>query len=169
MGASCRYLAILEGFMVDTETLVPVEELVATNKAHFPSESADYRAARNALLVKEIELRRHIERVAAQRRALPAGGEIPQDFELVSESGPTRFSTLFGEKDALLIYSMMFGPERTGPCPMCPSFLTSCNGAAVNLRERVAIAVTARSPIARLVEYKKQRGVGKLRFLSALF
>jgi predicted dithiol-disulfide oxidoreductase (DUF899 family) len=157
---------MLEGFMVETETLVLANELVATNKAHFPNESAEYRAARNALLVAEIELRRQLERVAAQRRALPAGGEIPQDFELVSESSVVRFSSLFGDKDTLMIYSMMYGPQRKAPCPMCTSFLSSWNGAAMNLRERVAIAVTARSPIERLVEYKKQRGLAHLPFFS---
>jgi hypothetical protein len=65
-----------------------------------------------------------------------------------------------------MIYSMMFGPQRKAPCPSCTSFLTSWNGTATNLRERVAIAVTARSPIARLVEYKRQRGFDKLPFAS---
>ena len=60
--------------MTDTQTLAPARQLAETNKARFPNESAEYRAARNALLVEEIELRRHIERVASQRRALPAGG-----------------------------------------------------------------------------------------------
>jgi len=41
-----------------------------------------------------------------------------QGFELVAETGRIRFSSLFGEKDALMIYSMMYGPERKGPCPM---------------------------------------------------
>jgi predicted dithiol-disulfide oxidoreductase (DUF899 family) len=149
-----------------TETLVLAQQLADTNKAHFPNESAEYREARNALLVEEIELRRHLERVAAQRRALPPGGKIPKDFELVSESGQIRFSSLFGEKDTLLIYSMMFGPQRKAPCPMCTSFLTSWNGTAVNLRERVAIAVTARSPIERLIEFKKQRVFTNLPFVS---
>jgi predicted dithiol-disulfide oxidoreductase (DUF899 family) len=49
---------------------------------------------------------------------------------------------------------------------MCTSFLNSWNGTAINLRERVAIAVTARSPIERLVEYKRQRGFGNLPFFS---
>ena len=110
--------------MTDTQTLVPARQLAETNKARFPNESADYRAARNALLVEEIELRRHIERVASQRRALPPGGGLPQDFELVSEKGPVRLSTLFGDKDTLMIYSMMYGPQRQTPCPMCTSFLT---------------------------------------------
>ena len=37
---------------------------------------------------------------------------------------------------------------------------------AMNLRERVAIAVTGRSSIERLVEYKRQRGFDKLPFVS---
>jgi predicted dithiol-disulfide oxidoreductase (DUF899 family) len=152
--------------MADTETLAPARQMAASNKAHFPNESPEYRAARNAHLAEEIELRRHLERVAAQRRALPSGGEIPQDFEFASESGPVRLSNLFRDKSTLMVYSMMFGPQRKGPCPSCTSCLASWNGTAINLRERVAIAVTARSPIERLKEYKKQRGFANLPFFS---
>src|SRR6202162_5367742 len=148
------------------QTLSPARELVATNTAHFPNESALYRTARNALLVEEIEVRRHIEHVASQRRALPDGGEVPNDFEVVSETGPIRFSSLFGNKDTLMVYSMMYGPERKTPCPMSTSFLSSWNGIAVNLRDRAAFAVTARSPIERLVEYKKHSGFANLPFVS---
>ena len=52
--------------------LRPAREL-ADSPCRFPGESAEYRRARNDLLAEEIELRRHIERVAAQRRALPPG------------------------------------------------------------------------------------------------
>jgi len=152
--------------MLTTQSLVPAAQLVATNTAHFPNESAEYRAARNSLLVEEIELRRHLEQVAAQRRALPLGGKLPNDFELISETGPVRFSSLFGNKDTLMVYSMMYGPQRRAACPSCTSFLTSWNGAALNLRERIAIAVTARSPIDRLVDFKKQRGLANLPFFS---
>jgi predicted dithiol-disulfide oxidoreductase (DUF899 family) len=31
--------------------------------------------------------------------ALPPGGRLPQDFELVAEKGPVRLSTLFGDAD----------------------------------------------------------------------
>jgi membrane protein DedA with SNARE-associated domain len=41
----------------------------ALQHVHFPSESPQYRRARNALLEQEMELRRQVERVAAQRRA----------------------------------------------------------------------------------------------------
>jgi len=146
--------------------LIPAQQLVATNKAHFPNESGEYRAARNALLVEELELRRHLERVAEQRRALPTGGAAPKDFEFIGPGGPIPLSDLFNGKDTLLIYSMMFGPQRAAACPSCTSFLTSWNGAAVNLRERVALAVTARSPIERLLGFQKQRNLANLRFLS---
>jgi len=152
--------------MPGTQTLSPARQLAAANQAHFPNESPEYRRARNGLLVEEIELRRNMERVASLRRALPLGGEIPQDFDLISESGPIRFSGLFGDKGTLMIYSMMYGPQRKTPCPMCTSFLSSWNGTTVNLRERVAIAVTARSPIERLTDYKTQRGFANLPFVS---
>jgi predicted dithiol-disulfide oxidoreductase (DUF899 family) len=152
--------------MLKPEALVPAQQLAATSQAHYPNESAEYRVARNSLLAEEIELRRHIERVAAQRRALPPGGQLAKDFQFISESGQTSFSRLFGEKDALMVYSMMYGPQRKAPCPMCTSFLSAWNGAAVNLRERLAIVVTARSPIERLVDYKRQRGFGNLPFAS---
>jgi predicted dithiol-disulfide oxidoreductase (DUF899 family) len=152
--------------MTDTQTFLSASQLAATNTAHFPNESAEYRNARNGLLAEEIELRRHIERVAAGRRALPPGGEIPHDFELVSGTGPARFSSLFGDKDTLMVYSMMYGPARKTPCPMCTSFLAAWNGIAINLRQRCAILVTARSPIERLIEYQKQRGFDNLPFVS---
>jgi len=152
--------------MTEAQSLPSALQLAATNAAHFPNESAEYRAARNALLAEEIELRRHIECAAARRRGLPPGGTIPQDFEFVAEAGPFRFSRLFGGKDTLMIYSMMYGPERKAPCPNCTSFLSAWNGIAINLRERCAIVVTARSPIERLLEYKKQRGLDNLPFVS---
>jgi predicted dithiol-disulfide oxidoreductase (DUF899 family) len=95
--------------MVDT-ILVPAADVAAKNKAQFPNESPEYRQARNALLAEEIELRRNIERVAAIRRALPSGGEIPEDYTFEGHGGAVRISQLFGDKDTLVIYSMMFGP-----------------------------------------------------------
>ena len=46
----------------------------------YPNESAEYRAARSALLDDEMALRAQIETVAARRRALPPGGEVPEDY-----------------------------------------------------------------------------------------
>jgi len=85
----------------------------------FPGENDSYRRARNQLLQAEIELRRHVEEVAALRRQLPLGGEIPEDY-IFEEGSADRngsqtvrqvsFSQLFQTgKDTLAIYSFMFG------------------------------------------------------------
>ena len=147
-------------------TLIPATELAAKNKSHLPNETLEYRQARNSLLAEEIELRRHIERVAELRRALPPGGTLPEDYTLESEKGPVRFSGLFGDKQTLIIYSWMFGPQRKRSCPVCTSFLSAWDGTARNLRERVSLAVFARSPIERLLDFKKERGWQNLQLYS---
>jgi predicted dithiol-disulfide oxidoreductase (DUF899 family) len=147
-------------------TLTPSKELAAKNKAHFPNETADYRKIRNSLLAEEIDLRRNIERVAELRRKLPLGGKIPEDYAFQSENGPVRLSDLFGGKQTLAVYSMMFGPQRASACPMCTAMLTSWDGTARNLCERIALAVTARSPIERLLDYKRERHWRNLQLYS---
>lgn len=138
--------------------LVPAETLAARETARWPNESAEYRAARTALLAREIELRREIEAVAEQRRALPPGPEVRGDYRFIGENGPVTLAELFGAKDTLVIYTWMFGPERERPCPMCSSLLAAWNGEALDIQQRVALAVTARSPIGKLVAFKAERG-----------
>src|SRR5215470_3545465 len=116
----------------------------------FPGETASYRKARNALLDQEMALRRQIERVAAQRRGLPPGGAIPEDYRFEDESGPVRLSELFGPRlDTLAIYSFMFGPERDEPCPGCTHFLDTLDGAAGHIAQRVNLVAVAKSPLPR--------------------
>jgi predicted dithiol-disulfide oxidoreductase (DUF899 family) len=141
-----------------SETLVPAAELARRSPVRFPNEDADYRQARTALLAEEIELRRHIERVAAMRRALPPGGEVLGEYRFEGENGPKRFADLFGDRDTLVAYSYMFGPERARPCPMCTNLLGALEGNGADILQRVALAVIARSPIQRLIAWKRQRG-----------
>jgi predicted dithiol-disulfide oxidoreductase (DUF899 family) len=139
--------------------LIPAATLAHKNTTRFPGESAEYRRARQALLAEEIELRRHIERVAEQRRALPPGGEVPKNYQFIAEGGRTvTLADLFGGKQSLVVYSYMFGPQRERPCPMCTSLLGAWNGEARDIQQRVGLAVIARSPIEKLIAFKKERG-----------
>jgi predicted dithiol-disulfide oxidoreductase (DUF899 family) len=143
---------------MDSSTLKPASELARTNKAHFANESAAYRRARQGLLIEEIELRRHIERVAELRRALPPGGEVTKKYVFQWERGEVDFADLFGGKQTLAIYSYMFGPQRQAPCPMCTSFMSTWEHKLPDIERRIAFVFVARSPIARLIEAKKARG-----------
>ena len=148
--------------------LIPASELVKKNRMRMPNESPEYRQARDELLEDEIELRRHIERVAEKRRALPPGGEVLGDYRFEGEDGPVDFAGLFWGKQTLVVYSYMFGPQRERPCPMCTSLLSAWDGEAKDVEQRVALAVVARSPIKRLLSVKKERGWHGLRLYSDL-
>ncbi|TXR48851.1 DUF899 family protein [Phyllobacterium endophyticum] len=152
--------------MSTTELLTPAAELVKRNGVRFPNESEEYRQARDALLAEEIELRRHIERVAQQRRALPPGGKVGKDYRFDSETGPVSFADMFTGKQTLVAYSYMFGPQRKRPCPMCTSLLSAWDGEAPDVEQRVGFAVIARSPIDRLIAFKKERGWHGLKLYS---
>ncbi|MGF6775432.1 putative dithiol-disulfide oxidoreductase (DUF899 family) [Paraburkholderia sp. GAS334] len=151
---------------VSAQPLKPAAELAQSTR-RFPGESALYRSARNALLEEEIELRRHIERVAVQRRALPPGGDVPQNYRFDGEHGAATLSQIFGGYDTLVTYNWMFGPKRARPCPMCTSMLTALDGEMADILQRVAFAVIARSPLERLVAFKKERGWRHLRLYSS--
>jgi predicted dithiol-disulfide oxidoreductase (DUF899 family) len=139
------------------QPLKPAAELASKNTAHFPNESPGYRAARNALLAEEIELRRHLWRVAEMRRALPEGGEVLKPYRFVGAQGEVTLRDLFGDKNTLVVYSMMYGPRRKNACPMCTSLLDSWDGEAPHIEERVALAVVARSPLPRIASLARAR------------
>ena len=157
----------------------------------FPGESAAYRAARDRLLEREVELRRAMEAVAAARRELPPGGVVPEDyvFQGRGEGGtPTdmRLSELFAPgKDSLVIYSFMFprdpsderpGPAEgetallplaEGPCPSCTALLDQLDGAAEHATQHLNLAVVAKAPLARILTFAEERGWQRLRLLSS--
>lgn len=140
---------------------------------NFPNESPEYRQARNELLKAEIELRARIEHVAQQRRQLPDGGEVPEDylFQTLDDSQQiveTRMSDLFADaKDTLFIYSFMYGPDMENPCPSCSSVIDALNSNAMPIMDRINLAVVARSPIDRIAAFAILRGWDRVSLYSA--
>jgi predicted dithiol-disulfide oxidoreductase (DUF899 family) len=152
----------------------------------FPGESADYRAARDRLLQREIELRRAMEDVAAERRNLPPGGPIPENYVFRGEDGDVRLSELFAPgKDSLVVYSFMFPrdsgddtpgpatgktaelPLHEGPCPSCVALLDQLDGAAEHVAQQLNFAVIAKTTVERLLTFADERGWRHLTVLSS--
>ena len=145
----------------------------------FPGETDDYRQACDDLLQAEIELRRHIEAVAAQRRRLPLGGEVPTDYEFdgwdaaANAARPVRLSELFEDgKDTLFLYSFMFIPGEKGlplegPCPACTSIIDAIDGAVPHITQQINFAVVAKAPIERFRAHAQSRGWRHARLLSS--
>jgi predicted dithiol-disulfide oxidoreductase (DUF899 family) len=144
----------------------------------FPGESHQYRQAREALLTAEIDLRRQIEAVAAQRRKLPLGGEVPRDYTFEewdtgkNAARPIRLSELFEDgKDTLFLYSFMFIRGNGDPlgegCPSCTSIIDAIDGASPHITQRINFAVVAKAPIERFRAHAKTRGWRHARLLSS--
>jgi predicted dithiol-disulfide oxidoreductase (DUF899 family) len=133
----------------------------------FPGESPEYRRSREDLLKAEVKLRRQIEAVAAQRRALPLGGAVKTDYKFDAfapgerDFKNVRLSELFApEKRTLFIYNFMF-PESVDsmtPCPSCTSIIDAVDGAARHVADRINFAVVAKAPIAKFREHARRRG-----------
>ena len=160
--------------MTDTATLPPREMLKSARAMaealpiRWAGEGADYRAARTALLAEEIELRRQIQRVAEQRRALPPG-PVAKDYRFLDEQGnELGLADLFGRHDTLFAYFWMFGPQRARPCPMCTSFVGSLDVPAPDIEQRLAIAIVGRSPVARQLAFARERGWRNLKFYQTV-
>jgi predicted dithiol-disulfide oxidoreductase (DUF899 family) len=141
-----------------------------------PGETGEYRRARNSLLQAEVKLRKQIEAVAAQRRGLPLGGAVKNDYEFDAwapgdkDFKTVRLSELFAPgKRTLFIYNFMF-PERVGsmtPCPSCTSIIDAVDGASPHVVQRVNFAVVAKAPIARFREHARRRGWSHALLLSS--
>jgi Bacterial protein of unknown function (DUF899) len=130
--------------------LTPATELAAKAKTPFPGASPAYEAARKALLADEIEFRRHMTRLGQQRRALPPGPVITKDYRFKDEQAfEVGLKDLFGDKDTLVTYFWMYGPQRERPCPMCTNWLGSVNGNAADIKQRVALKTLGRYSVAR--------------------
>jgi len=136
---------------------------------HFPGESQEYRAARDELLRAEMALRRQTEDVARQRRELPLGGRVTQDYVFQTmDDREIHLSELFApKKNTLVVYSYMFGPSAKSPCSSCTSIIDSLDGEAPHIEQRVNVVVVAKSPPARIREVAAARGWHNLRFLSS--
>jgi predicted dithiol-disulfide oxidoreductase (DUF899 family) len=147
--------------------------MMGVHERRFPAENPQYRQARDRLLKAEIELREQIERVARERRSLPPGGAVKEDyrFEALADDGSVesvRLSELFAPgKPSLVVYSYMYGPKMKSPCPLCTSIIDGLNASAPHVTQRVNLVVVAKSPIERIMEFAGTRNWDKIRLLSS--
>ena len=139
-------------------------------------ESAEYLAAREELRQAEIDLMRHREQVAVQRRALPEG-PVVDDYPFLEgpadlDAGDTpvrevRLSDLFTAPDRpLIVYHFMYGKKQTDPCPMCTLWIDGFNGATRHVTQNADFVVAAAAEPPVLRRHARDRGWDRLRLLS---
>ena len=141
------------------------------SELRYPNESKEYRAARDSLLKDEQELVDKVKSVAAQRRKLPAGGQLKEDyvFQWANDGKvgkPVKFSELFGDRNTLLLYSWMFGPNWDHPCPSCTSLMDGFDRAWYSVSNDAAFVGIAKAPAEKIDAWAKQRGWSQIPLVS---
>ena len=137
----------------------------------YPNESREYRVARDSLLKDEQELVNKVKSVAERRRNLPRGGQLKEDYVFQwANDGKVgkrvKFSELFGDKNTLMLYSWMFGPNWDNPCPSCTSLVDGFDRAWYSVTRDAAFAAIAKAPADRINAWAKRRGWSQIVLVS---
>ncbi len=152
-----------------TEDVKSSAALADLAKTPFAGATNDYKSARTALLQEEIEFRRRMTRLTEQRRALPPGPVIGKDYRFINEQGvDVGLLELFGDKQSLVTYFWMYGPQRQRPWPMCTNWLGAVNGNATDIKQRVALKILGRSSVERQYAFAQERGWRDLDFVQTV-
>ena len=141
------------------------------SERRYPNESSEYRDARDALLKDEQELVDMVKSVAAKRRSLPLGGELKEDYVFQwANDGKVgqrvKFSELFGDKNTLLLYSFMFGPNWDNPCPSCTSLVDGFDRTWYQVSQDAAFVAIAKAQPERINDWARRRGWSQIPLVS---
>ena len=77
-----------------------------------------------------------------------------------------KFSELFGDKDTLILYSFMFGPNWDKPCPSCTSLMDGFDRTWYSVAQDAAFAAIAKAPAEKIDAWAKERGWSQIPLLS---
>ncbi len=141
------------------------------SELRYPNETRAYRDARDALLKDEQELVDKVKSVAAKRRKLPLGGQLKEDYVFQwANDGKVgkrvKFSDLFGDKDTLLLYSFMYGPNWDNPCPSCTSLVDGFDRSAYQVTRDAAFVAIAKAPAEKINAWANKRGWTQIALVS---
>ena len=136
------------------------EEAVAMNTPPIVSPQ-EWEAAREELLVKEKELTRARDALAAERRRMPRMA-VEKDYAFEGPDGPASLLDLFDGRRQLIVYRFFFEPGVAGwperGCPGC-SFVADQVAHLAHLNARdTTLAFVSRAPQADIERWKARMG-----------
>jgi predicted dithiol-disulfide oxidoreductase (DUF899 family) len=125
---------------------------------HTTATREDWLTARKALLAREREMTHALDRLRAERRALP-WVKLDKDYVFDGPDGQRSLSDLFGARSQLAVYHFMLTPGSDHQCAGC-SFIADHIDAARRHFEHadLAFAAISRAPLARIEQVKQRMG-----------
>ncbi|MDQ0857572.1 DUF899 domain-containing protein [Bacillus sp. V2I10] len=117
----------------------------------------EWQLAREKLLVKEKELTRALDALAAERRRLPMV-RIDKEYVFEGLNGKVSLLDLFDGRRQLIVYHFMMAPGSDHRCPGCSSFVDNIGHLAhLHARDTTLILVSP-APLSQIEPYKKRMG-----------
>ncbi len=121
----------------------------------------EWQAARDEMLVKEKELTRARDALAAERRRMP-WTEVEKEYAFEGPNGPARLVDLFDDRRQLVVYRFFFDPDVDGwpekGCPGCSMVADQvAHPAHLNARE-TTLAFVSRAPQPEIERLKARMG-----------
>jgi predicted dithiol-disulfide oxidoreductase (DUF899 family) len=118
----------------------------------------EWTKARKALLVREKELMRQRDALAAERRALP-WVKVERNYVFDSTKGKVSLSELFDGRNQLMVYHFMYGPGWKEGCPGCSFIADHVDAARQHFEHNdLSFAAVSRGSVAEIEAYKKRMG-----------
>ncbi|MEU9353013.1 DUF899 domain-containing protein [Streptomyces griseoloalbus] len=118
---------------------------------------AEWRAAREELLVKEKAVTRARDALGAERRRLPMV-RIDREYVFEGGDGTATLLDLFEGRQQLVVYHFMFAPEWDAGCRSCSAFLDQI-GHLAHLKARgTTFAAVSRAPYTKILPFKARMG-----------
>ena len=125
----------------------------------------EWNKARQQLLVKEKDLTRALDALAAERRRLPMV-RVERTYTFDGPEGKASLLDLFDGRRQLIIYHFMFAPKEDGmdlgpggnPCVGCSSFADNIGHLAHLHARNTSLVLVSRAPQAEIQPYKQRMG-----------
>lgn len=127
-------------------------------KGHKVVSQEQWVAARKELLTREKEATQLLDRLCAERRAMP-WVKIEKDYVFDGPGGRVKLADLFEGRSQLVVYHFMFGPDWQEGCPSC-SYVSDHNDAALpHLAARdVTLVAVSHAPLVKLEAFQRRMG-----------
>lgn len=115
--------------------------------------------ARQDLLLREKELTRAKDQLAADRRRLPMV-EITTDYRFAGPDGEVGLADLFQGRDQLVVQHVMFDPAWDEACSACSAALSELSDGLLDhlAARRTTYVAVSRAPYDKLAAVARQRG-----------
>jgi len=166
-----RNIAMYRGQPSGVRSNGGIKAVTNMSELRYPNESRQYREARDALLKDEKRACRQSQIGGGKaprspsRRAVERGLRLPMGERRESREQREILRAVW-DKNTLLLYSFMYGPNWDNPCPSCTSLVDGFDRSWYQVTQNAAFVAIAKAPADKINTWAKKRGWSQIALVS---